>query len=164
LNNKLFSFITIGLLLCISLKAGNQDSTNAATLLKIDDYEVAIFSENSKEFFPGKRFTPTKEEIVAAENALKSQLKELNSDKMNQSDTPVIDKNLKKYKRQYFGYINERGEKILFINCFWRKDKDESLVWLKEQIRVLDGGSYFWNVKYKIEKDTLFDLEVNSLS
>jgi len=161
-NNRFFSFFAVVLLLSFSLQARIQDLFNVAELLKTDEYEIAIFPENSKEIFSGgKRFTPSKEEISAAEKALKSQLKELNSDKLNQSDTPVIDKNLKKYRRQYFGYTNDKGEKILFINCFWRKEKDESSLWLKEQIRVMDGGSNYWNIKFNVEKNVLFDLEVN---
>jgi hypothetical protein len=125
-------------------------------------FDVVIFSAYSHDLFPGpERFTPTKQEIENAELALLKQLAVLNSDRQNQYATPVIDKNLSKYKRQYFGYIDNNGNKILFINCFWRRDKDSDLNWLKERIRVLDGGSYFWNVKYNISKDELFDLEVN---
>ena len=141
-----------------------QDSlySSPSVHYQTDEFNVSIFSENSVEIFPGKsRFTPSKEEINLAEKSLSTQLKELNSEKLNQSDSPVIDKNLRKYKRQYFGYIDKNGNKILFINCFWKREKEESLLWLKERIRVLDGGSYFWNVKFNITKNILFDLDVN---
>lgn len=69
--------------------------------------------------------------------------------------------NLKKYKRQYFGYINKNNEHTLFINCFWGDEIFHKNEWLKNRIMVLDGGSYYWNVKYNIEKDELFDLDVN---
>lgn len=130
--------------------------------VKTAEYDIAIFSEQSPDIFPGLgKFTPNQSEIELAEKVLALQLKELNFDRHNQYDTPVIDKNLKRYKRQYFGYIDANGNKILYINCFWRNEKEESLLWLKEQVKVLDGGSYFWNVKFNISKNELFDLYVN---
>jgi hypothetical protein len=142
--------------------AQNTIQSTVAEHFQTSEFDAAIFPENSIDIFPGKsRFTPTHDEVKSAEMSLINQLKELNSEKLNQHDSPVIDKNLKKYKRQYFGYIDENGNKILFINCFWRKEKEESLLWLKERIRVLDGGSYFWNIKFNVAKMLLFDLEVN---
>ena len=44
------------------------------------------------------------------------------------------------------------------------KEKEEFLIWLKEQVKVLDGGSYFWNVKFDISKNELYDLYVNGNS
>jgi hypothetical protein len=87
-------------------------------------------------------------------------LQQLNEDKQNQAFTPVIDKNLKNYKRQYFGYIDSKSHKILFINCFWKKEKE--VTWLTEMINVLGGGSYFWTVKFNLNTQELFDLEVNT--
>jgi hypothetical protein len=152
-------------LLCLRVSKGQEVSPGIlATPYITGKFEAAIFPEVSPEIFPGPaRFTPTKAEVDQAEKALNTQLKGLNTDKLNQYDTPVIDKNLKKYKRQYFGYINTKGERILFINCFWKKDKDDAQLWLRERIRLLDGGSYYWNIKFRIEKNELFDLDVNGV-
>jgi hypothetical protein len=126
-----------------------------------EKFDVAIFPAESKDLLPGAvRFTPSREDIDKAENALLKQLPDLNADKQNQDNTPVIDKNLKKYRRQYFGYINEKGDKILYINCFWKKDKGFEN-WMSEMVRVDAGGSYYWYVKYNLNKDELFDLTVN---
>ncbi len=156
--------IPIVLLVISNYSSFAQDTiqSNVAEHFQTSEFDVAIFPENSLEILPGKgRFTPTHDEIKSAEKSLATQLRELNSEKLNQHDSPVIDKNLKKYKRQYFGFIDGKGNKVLFINCFWRKEKEESLLWLKERIRVLDGGSYFWNVKFNVAKMQLFDLDVN---
>ena len=53
---------------------------------------------------------PDKAEIILAKD-----LKSLNKQFGNQSSTPIIDKNLHKYKRQYFGYIDKNGNRILLI-------------------------------------------------
>ncbi len=108
---------------------------------------------------PGERFTPTKQDIDKAEVALNRDLKTLNRQNLNQTSTPVIHKKLRKYKRQYFGYIDKNGERILLINCFWDKESERN--WLNNRVVVLDGGSYYWNVKYNIDKDKLFDLQIN---
>ena len=133
---------------------------NVAEHFKTRQFEVAIFLESSNELMQQNRFTPTKEEIIKAENALKSKLKFINNPLMNQSSSPIIHKNLKKYKRQYFGYINEKGEKILYINSLWKKNEKETK-WLQQIIMVSDGGSYYWNIEFNLETDELINLSVN---
>ena len=127
-----------------------------------ETFDAAIFPAESKNLFlPGeKRFTPIKKDVDDAEESLLQQLPELNNDHMNQDDSPVIEKNLKKYRRQYFGYIDNNGKKILFINAFWKKEKEYDN-WLQESINVLGGNSFFWNVKFNTETGELFDLTVN---
>lgn len=154
--------VRVILLLFISPFISAQTNPAPVSHVETKKYDVAIFSKNSKELFYGnERFTPDISEVEKAEAALLKQLGKLNSDRQNQYATPVIDKHLSNYRRQYFGYIDQKGNKILFINCFWKRKKEEENIWLKEQIRVLDGGSYYWNVKYNLNNDELFDLEVN---
>ena len=133
---------------------------NVAEHFKTKQFEVAIFPESSYEIMPGKRFTPTKEEIFEAEKALKSKLKEANRNLENQYNSPIIHRNLKKYKRQYFGFINDKGEKILYINSLWKKNEEET-EWLQQIIMVSDGGSHYWNIEYNLETDELINLSVN---
>ena len=71
---------------------------NVAEHFKTRQFEVAIFPESSNELMQQNRFTPTKEEIIKAENALKSKLKYINNPLINQSSSTIIHKNLKKYK------------------------------------------------------------------
>ena len=149
-------FSVVLYLLNVSLNSSAQPDSTYATHIESKKYNIAIFPAESKELFYGNnRFTPNLTEINAAENALTNQLVKLNADRQNQYVTPVIDKHLANYKRQYFGYIDKNGNKILFINCFWKRKKEEDEIWLKERIRVLDGGSYYWNVKYNLKTDEL---------
>ena len=71
---------------------------NVAEHFKTRQFEVAIFPETSNEIMQQNRFTPTKEEIIKAENALKYKLKETNRGLENQYNSSIIHKNLKKYK------------------------------------------------------------------
>jgi hypothetical protein len=135
---------------------------NVAEHFKTRQFEVAIFPKSSNDLMQQNRFTPTKEEIFKAENALKSKLKYINNPLINQSSSTIIHKNLKKYKRQYFGYINDKGEKILYINSLWSKSiKEHHWHWLNEIIMVSDGGSHYWNIEYNLETDELINLSVN---
>ncbi|NVN95073.1 MAG: hypothetical protein HXX18_07320 [Bacteroidetes bacterium] len=128
---------------------------------KTNKFDIAIFPANYIDFIPGQRFSPTRQEIEKAEIALNNNLKILNKQLVNQSSSPIIHKNLHKYKRQYFGYIDKKGNRILLINCFWSEDKDYTDRWLTDRIIVLDGGSYYWNVKFNLDKNKLFDLGIN---
>jgi len=162
MKNKAIILFTIFLYMTLWCSAHSVlDSINAEHY-QTKNFDIVIFPEYSPDLMPSVlRFTPTKEEVDQAEDALTKQLPALNSDKQNQYETPIIDKHLPKYKRQYFGYIDQNGNRILLINCFWRKDKDSDLHWLHEKINVLDGGSYYWNVKFNLKKNELFDLNVN---
>jgi hypothetical protein len=150
-------------LLLITCKVFGQTDT---TFKKADHYknkkfDVAIFPSNYFDLIPGQRFTPTRQEIDQAEISLATDLKTLNNQLVNQFSTPIIHKKLHKYKRQYFGYTDKNGDRILLINCFWAKDKGDKDRWLTSRIMVLDGGSYYWNIKFNLDKKQLFDLDIN---
>ncbi len=149
--------LVVFILICIQSVTGQ-----VAEHYQTAAFDAAIFPAESKNLFlPGEqRFTPSKKDVDEAEESLLQQLPELNNDHMNQDDTPVIEKNLKKYRRQYFGYIDRNGKKILYINAFWKKEKEFDN-WLEESVNVLGKGSFFWNVKFNIETGELFDLTVN---
>ena len=136
---------------------------------KVDHYKTtkfdsAIFPADYIDLIPGVRFTPTREEVDKAEIALELTIKNLNKNLINQTDTPIIHKKLDKYKRQYFGYTDNDGNRILLINFFWSKDRYSNFsnsLWLKERILVFDGGSYYWNIRFDLDKNQLFDLDIN---
>jgi len=157
---RILTILTFILLITCNI-FGQTDSTfKKADHYKTKRFDVAIFPSNYFDLIPGQRFTPTRQEIDQAELSLATDLKTLNNPLVNQSSTPIIHKNLHKYKRQYFGYIDKNGDRFLLINCFWARDKDDTERWLKGRIMVLDGGSYYWNVKFNLDKKQLFELDV----
>jgi hypothetical protein len=86
----------------------------------------------------------------------------LNKDLLNQvGNCPVIHKKLSKYKRQYVGTKTENGDKVIWINFIWSKDKDALVKLSEEIIIVLDGCSYYWSVKVNLTTGKLFDLSIN---
>jgi len=154
--------LLVSLLLIFLTGYGQTDTTFVeADHYKTQKFDVAIFPANSRDLIGGQRFTPTRADIDRAERALKIELKNLNTNLQNQSSTPIIHRKLRKYKRQYFGYIDKHGDQILLINCFWSNDKGEHDRWLRKMIMVYDGGSYYWNIKFNLDKNELFELRVN---
>ena len=109
------------------------------------------------------RYTPSTDDVSAAEKLLKKNLQSINKNRINQiGSCPVIDKKLKKYKRQYVGFINDKGEKILWINFVWDKRLTESEL-SEDIISVKDGCSYYWNIKINVTTNNIFELKINGL-
>jgi len=136
-------------------------------LISTKNYEGYVFYAKHSVWYEIKnqkeRYTPTEDDINKAELLIREQIKEINSSLENQFDgCPVIHENLPNYYRQYVGYINNNGEKIIWVNFIW-KDKT-SVIKLKEDIvETLDGCSYFWNIEVNINKSKLYDLNINGL-
>lgn len=111
------------------------------------------------------RYTPCLEDVAQAEKILKDSI---GSDyvKSNQRAycKPPINKNtLKKYVRQYIGYVTEDGKIIIhiYLSNGIEIDKNE----LSEDIiYIFDGGSNHWSIKINISTKELFDMQVNGIS
>ena len=123
----------------------------------IFDSSFQVFKSINDE---NRRCTPSETEVNLAELILKQQLKSLNKNKVNQfNNCPVINKRLHKYFRQYVGFINNSGEKVIWINFFWNKNLIKQA---KENIiEVNDGCSYYWNIEVNIDKGMASHLKVN---
>jgi hypothetical protein len=78
-------------------------------------------------------------------------------------DANVITSRLRYYVRQYFGYIDKDGNKIIFINCFSQTCNiyQRERYWLKDEVSAWDGGAAFWNVKINLASQKLFEFYVN---
>jgi len=125
--------------------------------LKEEAFEGVIFPKEYKALHANaQRFTPTKEEIAFVELAIKNQLPLLVG---TQRHTPDIYTNLPRYRRQYFGYVDNKGNKIIYVNCFWGEKNMPN--WRKSEVTVDDGGSYYWQVKVNLATRKLFALNIN---
>lgn len=71
------------------------------------------------------------------------------------------------YYRQYIPYINERGEKIVEVNCFCdvtnMDDEVSGLYWRTDLIQVNDGGNCFFNLNVNLSLKTFAHLMVNGV-
>jgi len=152
---KNFILFNLVLLLCFACKEQSH--------IKEEGFEGYIFKSDSLNnfFIEGKvkGFIPCKNEILFTEQLINQQIVQLT--KFHKyGECPVIHKNLNNYYRQYVGYINEKGEKIIWIKLSLKKSRLIEKV-SKEIIFVDDGCSNYWNVKVNLTKHILFEILVN---
>lgn len=107
------------------------------------------------------RFTPEKDDIESAEKILQKDLKTLTLD-WRKGWEPIIYKELKMYTRQYVGIYNDKGQRVIWINCLWKKSGNNDLI-PKQIVKVSDGGNYYWNIKVNLDTHELYELYGNSL-
>ncbi|MDO7851905.1 hypothetical protein [Hymenobacter convexus] len=121
-----------------------------------------------------QRFTPSLAEVEIAENLLRHQLKTINKRRPNQqAGNPVLHRNLPKYFRQYVGFIDKNGDKIIHVNFHWNRyniiDRINNYIYFNDSridyesdySIVMDGGSYYWGINANITQRKLTDLSVN---
>lgn len=55
------------------------------------------------------------------------------------------------YYRQYFAYKNEKGQKVIYFNCFTKNSYKNDDTWKKEEIIVMDGGNNYFSIVINLE-------------
>ena len=121
------------------------------------DYDIFGTIEDQQ-----SRYTPTIADIQNVERILKDSINYIRANQVICYKCPVIHKNLRKYKRQYVGYLNQKDEVIIWINFL--KDHEESSELAEEVVFMLDGGSYYWSIYINLNKKELFNMKVNGIS
>ncbi|MHC8947728.1 hypothetical protein [Sphingobacterium hungaricum] len=152
-----------------------EQSNDSSTYVKKSGITSVIFSEKAECFlcnFGPKRFSPNVKEINTAEEILYAKIKSVNNPMYDQGDgCPIIHKNLNNYRRQYYGFLDNEGNKIIYVNLSWARysildrikghHKDISENWKKERVIVLDGCSYHWEIEINLTKKQLQNLSIN---
>jgi hypothetical protein len=135
-----------------------------------EGFEGVIFSSSFPFTFidsvgESHRFTPTLGEIEQTEAILRTHIGELNKLRINQGGTkgPVIDENLPRYIRQYFGYITPENEHIVYISFLWNTGQPKPERWKQGAVLVVNGGSNYFQVQANLTSSALFDLNINKL-
>jgi hypothetical protein len=152
------------LIALMSIVASVPEFAGQPMYCKGKGYEGYIFDSGHLVFksieHQQSRYTPTAMDIEKAEKLLKEKLKKVNTSRINQLDgCPVIDQKLKKYCRQYVGFIDDKGQKVIWINLFWNKQLKKQAA--KEIVNVQDGCSYYWSIEINIDTGDLYNLYVN---
>lgn len=129
--------------------------TNAQNKFSVDTNNIAIIPIDTTDIYQ-PRFKNlrvaqlTTEDFRTVEILLTKCLK--NNDR---------DLDLEKYKRQYVVYINLKGEKEVYVNCFCSGYDNEFNYWKKSLVQVLDGGECFFNVMINLTTHKYGHLYVN---
>lgn len=170
--------ILLTLLSCKSTFEIVEKPTDYSIVIEKGRVRGVVFSKDGSCFLclqDKERFTPTIDQIEKAEAILKQNLEQANSQLINQVDNcPIIHNNLKNYRRQYFGYIDSEGNKVIYATFNWERftlldrirgnSKDDSAQWKIKKEMVLDGCSHHWEIKINLDTEELFDLGVNGLA
>jgi hypothetical protein len=156
-------------ILCFVAFATPGFSQTVGQLVQGEEYRGVIFPAQLKHNPTDSvgRWTPTVEDIQTLEKNLQVFMdKQPKKSIVNQSAFgPEIHKQLGNYIRQYTGFISPKGEKMIYVNCFYyevddpfTKDYDRRL------ITVFDGGSSFLRIYYNVSKQKFVGLSVNGVA
>ena len=162
---KIVIIAFMALMPTIGFCQNNQQTRHTWTCTRIttSDYESYVFS---KEFYVDfkieneeSRYTPSNSDVDKAEKIIRKKIASINQDHDNQESCPLIDENLKKYKRQYIGFTDVYGAKILWVNFVWDPQLDSKI---DNEITTVEGGcSRYFHLKINLDTQKIYDLTVN---
>lgn len=119
------------------------------------DWAVDITVENQD-----GRFTPEDIDIAKAEKLMQKKLAFLNRNHENQEGLcPIIDEHIRKYIRQYVGFTDVNGAKIVWINGVWEGTFTDLVS--KDIVRTSGGCGRYWSIKVNLDTEKVYGLEVN---
>ena len=147
-------------------------NTKNAVVVKIDDDDTSIvttaYQSKCKIFYSDykdslfiyndlSRWNPTKQDIIRGDSIL---IKCITTFSYPSS---FIKNNIYNYNRQYFGLIDKKGNKILWVNCLYKESKlIRGNAWLNRLDGADDGGDHFFNITISLEKNTCIDVHINN--
>ncbi len=106
------------------------------------------------------RFTPEDIDIAKAEKLMQKKLAFLNRNHENQEGMcPIIDEHIRKYTRQYVGFTDINGAKIIWINAVWDEKVEKQLA--QDIVRTTGGCGRYWSIKVNLDTEKVYGLEVN---
>lgn len=70
---------------------------------------------------------------------------------------PKIDLSKNHYKKQYIAFLDEKGEKKVWVNCFCSAGSD----WRNEIVEVEDGGDCYFNLVINLSDNSYSFFYVN---
>ncbi|ARS35673.1 hypothetical protein [Pontibacter actiniarum] len=150
--------------------------SSANVLVETDSFSGVVFSEHespNRDVFtfsmllrPKEKdtitpFTPSLDDIVIAERILRrcAEVDEIGADSLAIGEV----NDLSTYRRQYFWGINEKGQKLIWINCFSKESEFDHKDWKKEIVEVQDGSDWYFNVVANISTEECYRFFRNSI-
>ncbi len=171
------------ILIVVLLILGYLSYSQESYFVEGKDYCGYVFSkEDSLGGFPpeiivgnvpigSRRYTLTEKNIIRTEAILKKSInteyvkKYVNSWESAWNTRFLLDKStLKKYYRQYIGYLTPNNEEIVYI-CLIAKGFVSNIKKLSDGlIEVSDGGYSYWTITINLKTRKVFDMVVNGES
>lgn len=143
----------------------NKIDSSSNLYLETEEFTGVIFVEKDKvdSSQNSKRFTPTVEDIFKAENTLKQCLKKNKPSNFSLDITSDRIFPISTYYRQYFGYY-DRGQKVIFLNCFIKKAVTNDNSWKKMELAIRDGGKGYFSILINITTEKCTYFSVNGIA
>jgi hypothetical protein len=98
---------------------------------------------------------PVPREIALAESLIAA-----NADSFLKQE-PGIRAALGQYLRQYVGYVDEKGERCVFVNLFCGSVLEKFPDWDYTQVARTEGGECFWEINVNLARKRVFGLVVS---
>jgi hypothetical protein len=93
-------------------------------------------------------------DVLEAERCLREQMKTVDTNQ--RQSVPRVHQKLGIYTRQYVGYVDTRGETIVWVNAFCDDTPPHSGIRF-----VHDGGDCYWQVRVNLTRRKIYDLSIN---
>ena len=142
----LFGFSTM----CIGQTLVSVDTLdNGNVHVVTNEFECVIFCPNNNSYHVGyseTKWMPTDEDVLLCDKIIRNFVNKKERKKaVVVGNSPIIHENFDKYVRQYMGYVDKHGRKILRVRYVWKEFlKDDKFQWLDHQVGGIGGGTYFW--------------------
>lgn len=134
-------------------------------------FKAVIFPDSYKSVWlyldSFKRFTPNRLEVTQTEETLQHQIRRIvksNNRKISSfeiKDRKRVYRYFKHYKRQYFGYLNSKGERILLIHAYLGRKRLGPNDCDTEYFLIFDGGASVWDIEFNLETRTFSGFGTN---
>jgi len=137
------------------------------------DYQGQIFPAQKdyqpmfRQMFPEftGRFTPTVEEARRADALSRAYLQSYDGPSAYyKNNIPRILESLDGYGRQYFGFVDQEGNRVIWINYFLNDPEEKFDGWRDDIMLVLDGGYRYFNVKVNLTTGECYGLRINGVA
>jgi hypothetical protein len=116
----------------------------------LGDIETDI-PQSNRVILPSGAWTPSVEETQKAIIAIQPFLERLTpAGPRTKAKIKLILENTKKYRVQFFGVLREK-RKVIRCNFFptpSNGEEDQFEDWKHTEVRVIDGGFWFWQIEY----------------
>ena len=102
---------------------------------------------------------PTDEDVLLCDKIIRNFVNKKERKKaVVVGNSPIIHENFDKYVRQYMGYVDKHGRKILRVRYVWKEFlKDDKFQWLDHQVGGIGGGTYFWQIEVNLRCKKCFN-------
>lgn len=125
---------------------------NDETILETPTHMEHVFGKDYQPWEPSEQDVRDTEEKI----------QKCFDDQANAYVNRVLGKKPEDYNKQFVGAINSQGERILWINCFCKREINSFKGWKENIIFVADGGNCFIQIKFNLDKnDGHYEFKVN---